>query len=73
MTVAPGEAFGRRSDAWGDALGSSSNGNNGSLEAGVAASLGVRSRDVVGNAIGEGGDELVVYAFHRKVEVRVCF
>ncbi|CAM9996213.1 unnamed protein product, partial [Ectocarpus sp. 12 AP-2014] len=68
VTVAPGEAFGRRSDAWGDALGSSSNGNNGSLEAGVAASLGVRARDVVGNAVGEGGDELVVYAFHREIE-----
>ncbi|CAM9146088.1 unnamed protein product, partial [Ectocarpus sp. 8 AP-2014] len=68
VTVAPGEAFGRRSDAWGDALGSSSNGNNGSLEAGVAASLGVRARDVVGNAVGEGGDELAVYAFHREVE-----
>lgn len=37
--------------------------------AGVPASLRVRARDVVGNAIGEGGSDLVVYAFHREVEV----
>lgn len=63
VTVSPGEAFGRRSDAWGDALRT-----NGTV-AGVPASLRVRARDVVGNAIGEGGGELVVYAFHREVKV----
>lgn len=61
--VSPGEAFGRRSNAWGDALRT-----NGTI-AGVPASMKVRARDVVGNAIMEGGSELVVYAFHREVEV----
>lgn len=61
MTVSPGEAFGRRSDAWGDAL---SNGT-----AGVESYVTVRARDVVGNAVWEGGRTLAVYAFHREVEV----
>lgn len=65
MTVSPGEAFGRRSEAWGDALLS-----NGSV-AGVARSLRVRARDVVGNAIWDGGGDVALYAFHREVEVRL--
>lgn len=67
VVVSPGEAFGRRSEASGVALGS----NNGSLVAGVPASLRVRARDVVGNAVVEGGGELAVYAFHSEVEVRL--
>ncbi len=67
MVVSPGEAFGRRSEASGNALGS----NNGSVVAGVPVSLRVRARDVVGNAVVEGGGELAVYAFHSEVEVRM--
>ncbi|CAM9128397.1 unnamed protein product, partial [Laminaria digitata] len=61
VNVSPGEAFGRRSDAWGDALSN--------ITAGAVANLTVRARDVVGNAIWEGGSELEVYAFHQEVEV----
>ena len=62
VVVSPGEAFGRRSDVWGDALSN--------ITAGAAANLSVRARDVVGNAIWEGGSELAVYAFHQRAEVR---
>lgn len=61
VRVTPGEAFGRRCDAWGEAL------RNGSV--GEARALAVQARDVVGNAIPEGGSELAVYAFHREVQV----
>lgn len=62
VVVYPGEAFGRRSEAWGDALSN--------ITAGVVANLTVRARDVVGNAIWDGGSELEVYAFHQELEVR---
>lgn len=61
LTVTPGEVFGRRSEASGDALQLGS--------AGVASTIVVRARDVVGNALWDGGDHLAVYAFHREVEV----
>lgn len=61
VIVSPGEVFGRRSIAWGDAV------RNGT--AGVAAALSVQARDVVGNAMWEGGSKLAVYMFHREAEV----
>lgn len=61
VRVSPGEAFGRRSDAWGEALRNSS--------VGVTRAVMVQARDVVGNSIVEGGSELAVYAFHREVQV----
>lgn len=63
MTVSPGEAFGRRSNAWGAILGS------GNATAGQTAELAVRARDVVGNALREGGSELTLFAFHLNGEV----
>ena len=62
MIVSPGDAFGGRSDIWGDALSN--------ITAGAVANLTVRARDVVGNAIWTGGSELAVYAFHQEIEVR---
>lgn len=61
VEVYPGEVFGWRSDAWGGALRN--------ITAGAPATLMVQARDVVGNAIWEGGNELTVYCFHREVEV----
>ena len=61
VEVSSGEVFGRRSEAWGDAL------RNGT--AGITGTLTVIARDVVGNAILQGGSELVVYAFHRDIQV----
>ena len=63
VVVSPGEVFGRRSDASGDAL-------RNNITAGVEANLTVRARDVVGNAIWEGGSKLEVYAFHQDLQVR---
>lgn len=73
VTVSPGEPFGRRSDAWGEALsGDGDGGGDGTVAAGVPVSLTVRARDVVGNAVSDGGAASVaVYAFHREAEVRL--
>lgn len=68
VTVSPGEPFGRRSDAWGEALSAGDDGD-GTLAAGVAVPMTVRARDVVGNAVSDGGASVAVYAFHREAEV----
>eukprot|EP00903_Cladosiphon_okamuranus_P013586 g12653.t2 len=62
VAVSPGEPFGRRSDAWGEALSSDVS------VAGEPVSLNVRARDVVGNAVLDGGGSVAVYAFHQEVE-----
>eukprot|EP00752_Nemacystus_decipiens_P001537 g1506.t1 len=64
VTVSPGEPFGRRSDVWGEAISA-----DGSVSiAGVAIPLTVRARDVVGNAVLDGGASVAVYAFHQEAE-----
>lgn len=62
MRVSAGEAFGRRCEAWGAALG-------GNGTAGAPAGLVVKARDLAGNALPRGGDQLAVYAFHSESEV----
>lgn len=63
VSVSPGEAFGRRSNAWGGIL------SDGNTTAGVAANVTVQARDVVGNALLVGGNDLAVYAFHLGAKV----
>lgn len=63
VSVSPGEAFGRRSNAWGGIL------SDGNTTAGLAANVTVQARDVVGNYLLTGGNELAVYAFHTGAEV----
>lgn len=64
VMVSPGEVFGRRSNAWGKVL------SSGNTTAGLASNITVRARDVVGNALWEGGSALDVYAFHLGTEVQ---